>query len=310
MASPISHENDPVYIKTHASGALGKKVKSAWAMLSHCTLCPRKCRVDRTCGEKGVCKTGQKAVVASFSPHFGEEAPLVGTHGSGTIFFSRCNMLCRFCQNYEISHLGEGTEVTSDQLAYIMLELQRQGCHNINLVTPSHVIPQILLALEDAIPRGLRLPLVYNTGGYDAPEALELLSGVVDIYMPDFKFVRPEAAEMAGVPSDYSEVAQRAIVEMHRQVGDLEVDDTGLARRGLLVRHLVLPQGLADTGETMAFVAEKISRRTYVNIMSQYRPCGIIDRTGPLGRAVTSAEYHDALAIARKAGLVRLDGRC
>lgn len=295
----------PVYIKTHESGALRDKVRKAWKGLSSCTLCPRACRVDRTQHELGVCKTGQQAVVASYTPHFGEEAPLVGTHGSGTIFFSHCNLLCRFCQNYEISHQGEGRKISADQLAFIMLELQRQGCHNINLVTPSHVVPQILKALEIAIPQGLRIPLVYNTGAYDAVATLQLLSNVVDIYMPDFKFIRSEVAALAGVPADYPEVAKQAILEMHGQVGNLEVDESGIARHGLLVRHLVLPDKMAGTEEMMSFLAEKISPRTCINIMSQYRPCGAIGPTGAFSRTITAAEYRNAIAIAVEKGLCR-----
>ncbi len=294
------------YIKTHQTGMLKEKLSRAQHSLTSCTLCPRQCRVDRTAGELGICKTGTRAVVASFAPHFGEEDVLVGRHGSGTIFFSHCNMLCRFCQNYEISHLGEGTKVSADQLAYIMLELQGRGCHNINLVTPSHVVPQILAALELAIPQGLHLPLVYNTGGYDALETLELLSGVVDIYMPDFKFIRFEVAIQAGVPGDYPEKTKQALIEMHRQVGDLNVDDTGIARRGLLVRHLVLPEDAAGTREVMAFLANKISPRTCINIMSQFRPCGSIGATGVFSRSVTPAEYEKALALAIEEGLTPL----
>lgn len=296
----------PAYIRTHETGLLKKKAAAARRRLASCTLCPRQCRVDRTAGETGICKTGNRAVVASYSPHFGEEEPLVGRHGSGTIFFSHCNLLCRFCQNYEISHLGEGRKISADQLAFIMLELQRRGCHNINLVTPSHAVPQILSALETAVPQGLDLPLVYNTGAYDSVETLKMLSGVVDIYMPDFKFIRSGVAAMAGVPADYADRAETAIMEMHRQVGDLVMDETGIARRGLLVRHLVLPEDAADTRKIMAFLARKVSPRTRVNIMSQYRPCGTVGSTGPLSRPITPAEYRRALATAREAGLTPL----
>ncbi len=300
---------EPVYIATCKSGLLKKKIDMAYNMLKDCNLCPRKCGVDRTAGETGICRTGADPIVYSFNAHFGEEAPLVGLNGSGTIFFSFCNMLCRFCQNYEISHKGEGEAVTPDQLAYIMLAIQKQGCHNINLVTPSHVVPQILKALEIAIKQGLSIPIVYNTGGYDAVETLKLLKGVVDIYMPDFKFYDSASAKLAGVPGDYPDVIKKSIIEMHKQVGDLVVDDYNIAKRGLIVRHLVLPEGLAGTRKVMNFLSNRISKNTYVNIMSQYRPCGEAYQIEKLSRPVSLKEYHEAVCVAGEEGITRLDQR-
>ena len=299
----------PRYSKTHQRGDLRHKAEQAQTSLSDCTLCPRQCQVDRTSGDTGYCRTGDKAVVASYDAHFGEETPLVGDHGSGTIFFSQCNLRCNFCQNYDISHHDIGQQVTDHRLAEIMLTLQANGCHNINFVTPSHVVPQILSALALAVDQGLNIPLVYNSGGYDRLETLQILDGVIDIYMPDFKFWDTNIAEQTCQAPDYSQVAQKAIIEMHRQVGDLTMDDHGLAVSGLLVRHLVLPQGLADTPKIMEFIATRISPDTYVNIMPQYRPCGMAAQTGALNRSITNKEFDQALTDAAKAGIHRLDQR-
>jgi putative pyruvate formate lyase activating enzyme len=292
--------------------ALGRKTLSAKAAqaaakLHCCTLCPRNCRVDRTGGDTGYCRSGSRAKVASYNAHYGEEACLVGSHGSGTIFFSHCNLLCNFCQNFDISHEGEGWEVDDRQLADMMLDLQEGGCQNINLVTPSHVIPQILNALVLAAGDGLRIPLVYNSSAYDKVASLRLLEGVVDIYMPDFKFWDAVIAERACHAADYPEIARAALTEMHRQVGDLVIDDDGLARRGLLVRHLVLPEGLAGTKKIMHFIATRISPDTYVNIMAQYRPCGRAGEIPALSRRVSAREYAQAIADAHDEGITRLD---
>jgi len=300
---------EPAYIHAYHSGRLRRNIEDAVDRMSSCTLCPRRCRVDRPAGETGVCRTGRRASVSSFNAHFGEEAPLVGANGSGTIFFTFCNLLCLFCQNFEISHEGIGEEVSDEQLAGIMLALQRQGCHNINLVTPSHVVPQILAALELAVPAGLNVPLVYNSGGYDSNETLRLLDGVIDIYMPDFKFWDPQVAQKACQASDYPEVARQALLEMHRQVGDLELDAHGTARRGLLVRHLVLPGGLAGTQPVMRFIAREISSRTYVNVMSQYRPCGRAGEVSGLERALSADDYRRAVRETIAEGITRLDQR-
>ncbi len=297
----------PSYISALENGELDKKIAKAQKSLKQCVLCPRACRVDRTKGEKGFCKTGEKAIVASYAPHFGEEAPLVGTNGSGTIFFARCNMLCNFCQNFEISHLGEGVPVSARQLADIMLYLKQKQCHNINFVTPSHVVPHILSALKIAAQKGLDIPLVYNTGAYDTVETLELLEGVVDIYMPDFKFMTPETARMVCKAKDYPEIAKNALKEMHRQVGDLEIDSNGIAEKGILLRHLVLPDGLSDTPMVMKFVHDHISSNTYINIMDQYRPCGNAGKIRRLGRSITKSEYETAVKAAAENGLTRLD---
>lgn len=295
------------YAQAHKEGILRERIRRGLQWLTRCTLCPRMCRVNRLKGETGTCRTGRLAVVASYGPHFGEEAPLVGRRGSGTIFFSHCNLLCTFCQNYEISHGGEGVPVTAEQLADLMVHLQNRGCHNINFVTPTHVIVQILEALPIAVERGLEVPLVYNTGGYDRVSALKLLDGVVDIYMPDFKFWSSEVArELCNAP-DYPKRARDALVEMHRQVGDLQMDGAGIAQRGLLVRHLVLPHGLAGTGEILHFIAQRISPQTYVNLMDQYHPCGSAVGSARMGRRITSEEFQEALQTAAKEGLTRLD---
>lgn len=299
----------PEYLALHASGELIKRIDKANNLLANCEICPRKCKVNRLEDERGVCKTGKRAIVSSYNPHFGEESPLVGTGGSGTVFITNCNLLCVFCQNYEISHMGEGVEVSDGQMAALMISLQRQGCHNINFVTPTHVVPQILSALPFAIEKGLNVPLVYNTSGYDSVETLKLLDGVIDIYMPDFKFWDKDNAKRFLKAPDYPERAQEAIKEMHRQVGDLEIDAYGVAQKGLLVRHLVMPDCLDETKEIMQFLAQEISPNTYVNVMEQYRPCGQAFKFPPIDRGLDQAEYQQALQFAKEAGLKRLDDR-
>jgi len=296
----------PAYIKSYKTGVLHERKEEAFRRLKNCRLCPRNCGVNRTSGETGTCKTGMHAVVASYAPHFGEEAPLVGIHGSGTIFFSHCNLLCNFCQNYDISHDGQGIEVSSSHLARMMLELQNMGCHNINFVTPSHVIPQILSALEIAIENGLKVPLVYNTGGYDNVESLQLLDGIIDIYMPDFKFWDTSIAKDTCNAPNYTELAKSAVKEMHSQVGDLYIE-SGIAQRGLIVRHLVMPEDLAGTKNVMKFIAEEISLDTYVNIMPQYRPCGTINNHQVLSRRITTHEFDEAIEATKIAGIYRID---
>jgi putative pyruvate formate lyase activating enzyme len=250
------------------------------------------------------------AVVSSYGPHFGEEAPLVGTGGSGTIFFAHCNLHCVFCQNCSISQQGEGDTVSSRDLADIMLSLQHRGCHNINLVTPTHVVPQILEALELAAADGLNIPLVYNSGGYESVETLRLLDGVVDIYMPDMKYGNSAIAHDCSGIDDYAEVNRAAVKQMHRQVGDLQINDEGIAVRGLLVRHLVLPHGLAGTGKIVEFLAREVSSNTYLNIMAQYHPCYKASGFPALSRAVTKEEHLDAVTLALQHGLTRLDQLC
>ena len=296
---------EPSYLATQRSGDLGEKVHAARDLLRSCRICPRECEVDRLAGERGDCNTGFLPMISSYNPHFGEEPCLTGSRGSGTIFFTSCNLRCVFCQNYEISHQMEGREVSPQALASMMLDLQERGCHNINFVTPSHMVAQILEALPAAIARGLRIPLVYNTSAYDKVETLRLLDGVVDIYMPDFKFARAEVAAQYTQAEDYPAVARAAIREMHRQVGDLQMDEQGVAERGLLVRHLVLPDDLAGTREIMRFLSRDISPHTVVNIMDQYRPCGSAHRFPLLNRRISHSEYLEAVQIAREEGLWR-----
>jgi putative pyruvate formate lyase activating enzyme len=301
---PISY---PAYLVLARSGELARRRERALSLLAQCSLCPRRCGVDRLEDERGVCGVGRNAVISGAHAHFGEEAVLVGDSGSGTIFFSGCNLKCIFCQNYEISHELAGTEVTGARLAALMLNMQELGCHNLNFVTPTHVVPQMLEALEGAIEGGLRLPIVYNTGGYDSIEVLRLLEGVVDIYMPDVKFMDVEAARRwAGAP-DYPAVVRESIREMHRQVGDLELSADGVARRGLLVRHLVMPGMLADTERIVSFIAGEISRDTYVNVMAQYRPEYRSSEDPRLDRLLSHEEWREALRLARVAGLHRFD---
>jgi putative pyruvate formate lyase activating enzyme len=300
---------EPSYLKLYREGVLQERALEAMERLRECRLCPRKCGVNRLEGEQGFCQTERRAMVSSAGPHFGEESPLVGSHGSGTIFFSSCNLLCSFCQNYDISHLREGAEVEPGTIASAMLQLARGGCHNINFVTPSHVVPQILEALVPAVEGGLDVPLVYNTGGYDSVETLTLLDGVFDIYMPDFKFWDNEWAKRFCLADDYRERAMEALREMHRQVGDLEIDEAGVATRGLLVRHLVMPGVVAGTEGVMRFLATEISRHTYVNVMDQYRPCWKAEKDAAINRRIIRGEYEQALEVARQAGLYRLDDR-
>ncbi len=300
---------EPAYLALHRSGELAVRARLALNRLASCELCARYCRVDRLAGTRGaVCRTGRWARVASYGPHHGEERPLSGWRGSGTIFFAWCSLRCVFCQNWEISQAGEGLEVGAEDLAAMMLELQAAGCHNVNLVTPSHVVAQVLEAVAIAAEAGLRIPLVYNTGGYDSPEALALLDGVIDIYMPDLKYGSSEVARRYSHVPDYVEVNHRAVREMHRQVGDLVLDERGIAVRGLLVRHLVLPGDLAGTEEVLTFVASELSPDTYLNLMAQYRPCHRAEEHPPLDRRPTPAELHDAREVDERLGLHRLDG--
>ncbi|MBN2471510.1 MAG: radical SAM protein [Anaerolineae bacterium] len=302
---------EPAYRALLASGELARRAAAAQAHMKACVLCAWKCRANRTSSKLGACRTGLQARVSSYFSHLGEENCLRGWRGSGTIFFASCNLRCQFCQNYEISMLDQGVIVTAEELAGFMLELQAEGAHNINLVSPSHVVAQILEAVLIAAENGLRLPLVYNTGGYDSPEALRLLDGVIDIYMPDMKYGDAAAGQKYSKVPDYPRHNCRAVREMHRQVGDLVIDpETGLALRGLLVRHLVLPGGLAGTRQVMRFLAREISPDTFVNIMGQYLPAyNAAEMEGPLGRPVLPEEVADALRIAREAGLHRFDER-
>ena len=298
---------EAAYLRLNRRGVLAERVALARKLLESCEVCPHCCHVDRLAAELGKCRTGARAIVSSYGPHFGEEAPLVGSSGSGTIFFTNCNLKCVFCQNYSISQLGEGREVTGADLAGVMLHLQHRGCHNINLVSPTHVVPQILEALELAAGQGLSVPLVYNSGGYDAVETLALLDGVVDIYMPDMKYSDDETAKTYSGVLNYASVNKMAVREMHRQAGDLQIDEQGIATRGLLVRHLVLPHELAGTKDVVRFLAEEISMNTYLNVMAQYHPCHRAFDFPLLGRPVTGQEFLEAVSLAKQKGLSRLD---
>ncbi len=300
---------EPVYLRSYEQGVLKERAERLYGELRDCTLCPRQCHADRLSGDLGTCRTGELAGVSSYTPHFGEESPISGIHGSGTIFFTHCNLLCNFCQNYDISHEGRGQPVMPGELADMMLTLQAMGCHNINFVTPSHVVPQILQSLILAVEGGLHIPLVYNTGGYDLVPTLEQLDGIVDIYMPDFKFWNREIAKETCAAPDYSDYARSAVAEMHRQVGDLVLNDSGIAERGLLIRHLVMPKGLAGTRQIMEFLSREISPGTYVNIMPQYRPCGKAWDHPSLRRPISLEEYREALQEASRAGITRFDHR-
>lgn len=289
----------------YQSGELEKRVEQAFKQLSDCTICPWDCHVNRLEGEIGVCRVAKKAIVSSYMPHHGEEEPLVGTKGSGTIFFSFCNLRCIFCQNYELSQWGEGKEVSEEQIATMMLSLQNRGCHNINLVTPSHVVPQILKALLIAIPAGLKIPLVYNSSGYDSLETLKLLDGIIDIYMPDFKFSKNDLAKELSRTPNYADITKKAIKEMHKQVGDLQIEN-GLATKGLIIRHLVLPNHLDNTRKVLSYIAEDLSKDTYLNLMDQYYPAYKAHKHPVLKRPLTSKELKEALSLAKELGLTRL----
>jgi putative pyruvate formate lyase activating enzyme len=298
----------PAYKKLEKEGKLTQRVKQAYALFEHCELCPRRCGVNRKKGEKGFCRAPLKAVVFSAHPHFGEEMVLVGLHGSGTIFFSNCNLRCIFCQNWPISHEGKGEEVEDAEVADLMLHLQKLGCHNINLVTPTHVMPNILNATQIALKKGLRIPLVYNTSGYERLEILKILDGIVDIYMPDMKYMDPEkAAKYSAGASDYPEVTRKAILEMHRQVGVLQIDSRGIALRGLMIRHLVMPNRVAGTEKFVRWVAEALPKSTYVNIMAQYRVEYKAYEHLEISRGITVEEFMEAMEWAKKVGLTHLD---
>ncbi len=297
----------PCYLDLARGGKLRHIKERLLSMLEKCSLCPRQCGANRLRNETCTCGVGRLAIVSSAHPHFGEESVLVGKSGSGTIFFAGCNLKCTFCQNYEISHDLQGSELEPEKLASLMLRIEDLGCHNLNLVTPTHVVPQTIEALEIAIEHGFDLPIVYNTGGYDSVETLKLLDGIIDIYMPDIKFFDEEVSERLTGARDYPRVVRRAIAEMHGQVGDLSVSENGIARRGLLVRHLVLPGMMEDTERIVSFIAQEISPHTFINIMNQYRPEYRAASFPPLDRRTTLDEWREAIRIARAAGLHRFD---
>ncbi len=301
----------PGYIALRENGELERRIKIALEGLNSCRVCPWNCDINRLENETKVCRTGRYPRVSSYFPHFGEEDCLRGWRGSGTIFFSWCNLKCVFCQNHEISQKVAGEEVIPQRLAEMMLELQELGCHNINWVTPEHVVPQILESLPYAIDGGLRLPVVYNTGGFDSMESIQLMDGIVDIYMPDFKYWSSEKSNKYLRHSDYPLVARSVIREMHRQVGDLIIDEQGLARRGLLIRHLVMPEETKDCAQIMKFLAEEVSTDTYVNIMDQYHPDARVtqEKFPEINRRISSVELSDAFKVAQAVGLHRFDRR-
>ena len=295
----------PSYISLFEKGELGQRIRILKEFLKECRLCPRECRVDRLNGEKGVCQAGLEPMVSSAFPHFGEELPLVGYHGSGTIFLTHCNLRCIFCQNCDISHLGNGEPMTSSDMARVMVGLQEMGCHNINFVTPTHYAPQIVASLPEAIEKGLRLPIVYNCSGYESIEVIRLLEGVVDIYMPDAKYMdRKHSRKFSNAP-DYPEVIKDVLKEMHRQVGDLTINPKGIAERGLLIRHLVMPNGVASSEAVLRFIAEEISTHCYVNIMDQYRPEYRAHEYPEINRRITQKEYLEATQWAKRYQLYR-----
>ena len=295
----------PSYIDLFEKGELQKRIQLLMEILQECRLCPRQCRVNRLNGEIGYCGAGSELMVSSAFPHFGEEPPLVGQHGSGTIFLTHCNLRCIFCQNYDISHLGRGTRMTLSDMTQTMVKLQKMGCHNINFVTPTHYAPQIVASLSEAIEMGLRLPIVYNCSGYESIEVIQLLEGVVDIYMPDAKYMDERYSNRFSNASNYPEVLKVVLKEMHRQVGDLMINPNGIAERGLLIRHLVMPGGVASSEAVLKFIAEEISADSYVNIMDQYRPEYRASEYPEISRRITHKEYMEAIQIARRFHLYR-----
>jgi len=300
----------PAYGKLEREGKLAQRIEQAYSIFEECQLCPRECGVNRLDGEKGFCRAPAKLMVYVAQPHFGEEISLVGESGSGTIFFSNCNLRCIFCQNWPIAHRGEGKEVTDENLADMMMFLQGIGCHNINLVTPTHVMPNILNATRSAYKKGLRIPLVYNTSGYERVEMLKLLDGIVDIYLPDMKYMDADKSEKysAGA-SDYPEMTKKALIEMNRQVGVHRVDRDGVAIRGVMIRHLVMPNRVAGTEKFVRWVAKTLPRRTYVNIMAQYHVDYKAFEYPEIARGITTKEFLEAMDWAKKYGLTNLDPR-
>ena len=309
-SAQTEHQGYPGYSRLEKEGKLAERVQEAYAFFEECRLCPRECGVNRLDGEKGFCKAPMNVMVYTAQPHFGEELSLVGQHGSGTIFFSNCNLRCVFCQNWPISIRGEGRAIEDEGLAQLMMFLQEIGCHNINLVTPTHVMPNILKATRLAFKKGLRIPLVYNTSGYERTEIIKLLDGIVDIYLPDIKYMDGDmAAKYSSDASDYPEMATAAVFEMNRQVGVAKPARDGLMYRGLMIRHLVMPNGVSGTREAIQWIAENLPKDTYLNLMDQYRPCYRADAHPSMDRNITDAEFAQALRWAREMGLERLDQR-
>ena len=295
---------EPLYIEAYETGRLKEKVEEALELLKSCVICPIGCRVNRLNDELGDCGVGRNVILSSYGPHFGEESVLVGQRGSGTVFFGGCNLRCVYCQNYDISQLRWGRVVDARTLASVFIEIQNMGCHNLNLVSPTHVVPQILEALLIAVEKGFRLPLVYNTGGYDHVKTIKLLEGIVDIYMPDTKYGDSRKGEKYSGVKNYFEVNKRVLKEMHKQVGDLQVVN-GLATRGLLIRHLVLPNNISDSERVIDFIADEISKDSWLNLMDQYYPAYKASRYPELSRRITRDEYLKVVRYARKKGIHR-----
>lgn len=295
----------PSYIELYEKEILSQRIESLNEILKKCRLCPRECGVNRLEGELGYCGAPADLMVSSAFPHFGEEPPLVGYHGSGTIFLTHCNLLCIFCQNYDISHLRRGEKISKDEMARIMVKLQDMGCHNINFVTPTHYAPQIIASLLKAVGMGLRIPIVYNCSGYESIEVIKLLEGIVDIYMPDVKYMDERFSKRFSNAPDYPKVIKDVLKEMYRQVGDLKINSYGIAERGLLIRHLVMPNGVASTEEVLKFIAQEISIHSYVNIMNQYRPEYRANEYPEINRRITHKEYIEAIQIAKRLNLYR-----
>lgn len=293
----------PRYLANAANGVLNKKIELAYALLWCCAICPRKCRINRRNNEKGFCKVGALPVVCSYMPHHGEEPPVSGTKGSGTIFFSHCNLKCAYCQNYHFSQKGEGDEVSIEQLSAFMLYLQKCGCHNINLVTPTHVMPQILAALSLATEKGLDIPLVYNTSGYELPDIIKLLDGIVDVYLVDMRYAESGPSKKYSFAPDYPECNRQSLKEMFHQVGDAEFDEEGIINKGIIVRHLVLPNRISGSDAIMKFVSQEISKETYISLMSQYHPYYQAYKHPEIDRRITHEEYQEAIDCLKKYGL-------
>ncbi|RKY31328.1 MAG: radical SAM protein [Candidatus Omnitrophota bacterium] len=293
----------PAFLESYKNGSLERLSEKTFALLESCAICPRKCRVNRLKNEKGVCKTGLLPRVCSYMPHHGEEPPVSGSRGSGTIFFSNCNMSCVYCQNYEFSQEGEGKEVSFEELAEFMLSLQGLGCHNINLVSPTHVMPQILKSLFIAINKGLKIPIVYNTGGYELEETIKLLEGIIDIYMPDMRYGDAQSAVKYSNAPDYPVYNQNAVKEMHNQVGVAKINKEGIIYKGLIIRHLVLPQGISGTDKIMQFISRELSKESFVSLMSQYFPCYKAGELREVNRRISYEEYEQAKKIMHGYGL-------
>ncbi|NLN30765.1 MAG: radical SAM protein [Bacteroidales bacterium] len=299
---------EPSYLRLHRSGELKRRGEKLWAMLESCELCPRMCKVNKLKGEKGFCQADSTLEISSAHPHFGEERPLVGKGGSGTIFLSNCSLRCVFCINYSISQEGEGTRRTIDHFAGMMLSLQKMGCPNINVVTPTHYSPHILLALDKAVSGGLKVPLVYNTCGWERTEVLKMLDGIVDIYLPDFKYFNGQkAARYSSGASEYPEVTKQALLEMHRQVGVAKPAAGGLMQRGLMIRHLVMPNKASDSEKIIDWIADNLPADTYLNIMSQYSPTYKAFDYPEISRRITREEYSSVVNHAKAAGLTNLE---